>query len=745
MASSATPADLSTKQAHISVERYFGTSVLLMLATSFITVATTGKLDLPSILVVSLALAAKLWSDFRDLDWSLAPRTVTRLAVFYIFFYALDFLIFAPGPETLDRMLQATVHLVLFTAVIKAFSARTYRDYAYLATLSFMMMLASAILTVGTLFLACFVAYVIFAISTLISYEIKRSTEQAARPAQGPHASAGANRSAVERALAAATLGLALGIVVLASILFFIIPRFRTGYLTGLGAQRQNLTGFSESVNFGDIRKILQSNAVVMRVVIEGDPRNYIGIKWRGVGLTSFDGKHWYNDNTEQIVLHPAYISNAIDRNFIFPPGEGWQARTRRALQYRVILSPVSTDVIFAAAVPRRVTTRVRFVNTDQTGSLHNPVHGYAPFGYSVLSDAGLPTAAELRRAPKDLSTEMRLVYLRVPEKLNPRIAELAQQVTGSADNWYDQASAIQTYLRNNYGYTLNPTAIDSRDPVGSFLFNSKQGYCEYFAAAMVLMLRTLQVPARYVNGFQTGTYNRLGKDFVVRARDAHSWVEVYFPGYGWIPFDPTPPDPNPVPGGNWGALEDYYDAANLFWNEWVINYDFSRQMELARDVEQGSRNVQERTQRRVRDVREGLIRLAFRAEAWLLSHKLLVLLFMATVMLALIVDSKNLTVDDLRFMWAWRFRQGEVALGTREAALTYQLFLKTMNKRGYRKRPAETPREFCARFEGTGLRPTVGEFTNLYHASRYGAVPVSLARLRNLLESIAASARRQT
>src|SRR5579863_1054442 len=235
-----TPADRVIKQAHISVQRYFEISLVLMLTTSFLTLASTGKLDSPSIAIVSAALLLKLWSYVRESDYSLAPRTVTRLAIFYVFFYGLDFLIFSSGPTLLDNMLTATVHLVLFATIIKVFSARTYRDYGYLVTLSFMMMLSSAILTVGTGYLAGFALYVLFSISTFISYEIKRAAESAGRPAQGPFHSPAQNRTAIEKALSTATVGLAVGIVALASILFFVIPRYRTGYLTGIGADRQN-------------------------------------------------------------------------------------------------------------------------------------------------------------------------------------------------------------------------------------------------------------------------------------------------------------------------------------------------------------------------------------------------------------------------------------------------------------------------------------------------------------------------
>ena len=133
------PSTLLGLQSNISVQRYFEISLLLTLSTAFISVTITGKLDFVSTVVVSLALAVKLWSYTREVDFSLSPRTVTRVSILYIFFYALDFLVLSPGPGLLDRMLTATVHLILFTTVIKIFSARTHRDYGYLALLSFMM------------------------------------------------------------------------------------------------------------------------------------------------------------------------------------------------------------------------------------------------------------------------------------------------------------------------------------------------------------------------------------------------------------------------------------------------------------------------------------------------------------------------------------------------------------------------------------------------------------------------------
>jgi hypothetical protein len=135
-------------------------------------------------------------------------------------------------------------------------------------------------------------------------------------------------------------------------------------------------------------------------------------------------------------------------------------------------------------------------------------------------------------------------------------IQDLALKVTAGTTNPYDAASAIEAYLRSNYQYTLTPTVPPAgADPLEYFLFTSKEGYCEYFASAMGDMLRSLGIPTRLVNGYGPGSYDeKLGR-YVVKESDAHTWVEAYFPTYGWIPFEPTPDGTYfPIPRGSVGA-----------------------------------------------------------------------------------------------------------------------------------------------------------------------------------------------
>ena len=161
---------------------------------------------------------------------------------------------------------------------------------------------------------------------------------------------------------------------------------------------------------------------------------------------------------------------------------------------------------------------------------------------YRVVSIVPQPTQRQLREAGTNYPRWVQR-YLALPD-LPRRVIDLARELTGQAPTAYDQAEAIQNYLRRmNYSAEVVPPP-EGRDAVDYFLFDGKKGYCDYFASAMVVMLRSRGVPARLATGYALGEYDEEQHAYVARERDSHSWPEVYFPGIGWVEFEPTPSNP---------------------------------------------------------------------------------------------------------------------------------------------------------------------------------------------------------
>ncbi len=151
------------------------------------------------------------------------------------------------------------------------------------------------------------------------------------------------------------------------------------------------------------------------------------------------------------------------------------------------------------------------------------------------------PTIKELRGAGEDYPAEITDRYLQLPRGLPTRIKALAEKIAGDLPTPYDQANAITAYLRSEITYVSPiPEPPSGQDPVDWFLFKNKQGFCQYYASAEVLLLRSLGIPARYSVGYAQGEPDETRTKFIVRERESHAWPEVYFPGIGWVEFEPT-------------------------------------------------------------------------------------------------------------------------------------------------------------------------------------------------------------
>jgi protein-glutamine gamma-glutamyltransferase len=734
---------LSTPASPLPAENFYRTALFFLVLISVLTLVATGKLDAVTAVLAPLAILYKGFRWWRGYPPEMGQPVATRLVIAYVFFFPFDVLFLSrslasnnsnPG---LYATLLSSVHFLLFVTIIRLYSATTDRDAAFLAMLSFSGVLASAVFTIDTYFLGFFFAFLVFAVATFVGLEVRRGAAGAISPPL--HADPRRERR-FYRALTLATLSVAFGGIVLGSVLFFFFPRFNAGFLSSAGMQTNFMSGFTNSVELGEIGEIKKDSTVVMRVKT-GTAIPYAMLRWRGIALTTFDGHRWSSSNSSKGKV----FSSAHGWILLNSPNE-FEGPTSIDLHYTVLLQPIATDSLFAPA--NLLAIRGGFfvgprgyLFRDSTGSIFNTFRNSEQIEYEA--ESLLPTVQPglARRAPTDYSDEIRATYLQLPHSLDPRIPDLAFQITRSADNPYDKSVALESYLRRNFAYTLNLTGKPGQDPLAHFLFESRAGHCEYFASAMAVMLRTLGIPSREVNGFLPGEFNDLGGDYIVRASDAHSWVEAYFPGSGWITFDPTPPGQD-TSSGLFSRLGMYLDWMQLNWNEWVINYDLSHQLVLAQNVQRTSRNWNDI----VRDWRHKLSDHTVGAlTRWQKKHPLLGILLPAVLVLFLII---------LRFDWIrWFFRWLSLSLQLRRsragrsnpqlASCLYAELLRLLEKRGYSHHDTQTPFEFVF---SSGLQPElvppVREFTQLYSEARFGGRPCDALRLRSLLHQIRAAPR---
>ena len=724
-----------------TIERYFEVSLYLLIVTGFATLVTTGKLDAIAVLGVTLALAFRGWLLARHRTVQIPEKWTTALTLVYILVYIADFL-FLSG-----SFVTATVHLVLFSMVVKIFSVQRNRDHLYLAVLAFLEVLGSAVLTVDSVFLAAFCLFMALAIATFISMEMKRSAATALHAAPivlAPRANASApGRRLTGRlrqlppVLSATSAVLMLCIFAGSAVIFFLLPRVSAGYLGAFAPRNDLISGFSNDVNLGQIGVIQQSSTVVMHVTLQAGQADVSSLKWRGTALDQFDGRRWLNSTRESAStrsfdgrFNVEQLVRSAERSGVPSP----RRSERHTIRYRVLMEPVGLNMFFVTPRAELLLGAYRFLIADENGSLFDADRDRQITTYDAISDIGQPTPDQLRLAGEAYSPKMTQLYLQRP-RLDLRIPALAQQVTEGATTPYDKARALERYLSTNFGYTLQLPATPVQDPLANFLFVRKEGHCEYFASAMTIMLRSLGVPARLVNGFRGGEFNDVTGSYIVRGRDAHAWVEAFFPGYGWISFDPTPAATRPSNGSWVNRLALYVDAMREFWREWVINYDFAHQRTLTSDSATRARRMVENGRNWVRHQYWLILQRAYRLRDQVSREPrkwgggaLAVL----SVILALL-----LLRPALRLLRRQRIISHPGRVPRAAAALWYQKMTRALARRGWRKRPSQSPREFVQAIGDVRLQRSVEKFTGSYERARFGGSQEEAERLPELYEEL--------
>src|SRR5437588_9465915 len=327
---------VSARVAHPIIQRFFEVSLYLLLFTGFAMLAGTSKLDLFSVVLGIGALLIKGYLLIRQIEAVVPERWTTYLTLTYVIFFALDYFLIS------QTFLDALVHLVLFAAMVKLFSIHRDRDYVYLAVLSFGMVLAAAVLTVDSLFFAIFCLFVLLAVMTFVSMEMRRSWI-AAEPAMPTNVRHARDLQALPSSVAGACVILVLAIVLCTIGLFFVIPRkSSSGYLEQFASRTDLSTGFSEDVRLGEIGQIQQSSAVVMHVKFA--PESYVprDLRWRGIALTNFDGRRWTGQRESAVLqgntsgmfpamMHPRRVFTTNPQN----------------ARYRVSFEPFGARVFF--------------------------------------------------------------------------------------------------------------------------------------------------------------------------------------------------------------------------------------------------------------------------------------------------------------------------------------------------------------------------------------------------------------
>ena len=714
-----------------AIDHYFELALYLLVLTGFATLAGTGGLDLPSVVIVSIPLAIRGYLLAKRRQFVISEQWTTPLSIAYFIFFALDYLLFSRS------FLPCTIHLALFGLVVRTFSIRRERDHITLAILAFLMVLAAAVLTVDSTFLLCFAAFMLSAVATFVLMEMRRSGMSAsiqARHSSDPH-----EHRHLAFSLARFAPALMLMILIGGAALFFVMPRMSAGYLGGYSYGTDFASGFSDRVQLGQIGQIQQSDSVVMHIQIEGDQTGRYDLHWRGVALTKFDGQMWSSTK----IQFP--LPRRPDTSFAVPehgePVRSYASASlerERLIHYKVLMEPIGTNVFFLAPWAISLRGDYRLVAGDSGGAVYNFDFQHAISRYEAVSNVATPTAAELRSAGRNYPTEITESYLALPE-VDLRVRRLAAQITNSAKSDYDKTSTIENYLRTNFTYTLQLPKTTAKDPIANFLFDRKQGHCEYFASSMAVMLRTIGIPSRVVNGFRSDEFNDVTGNYIVRGKDAHSWVEAYFPGYGWQTFDPTPAGNGGPPQG-WGRLALYMDAMASFWRDWVISYDSSNQYELSHAAITSSRNIWESARTWARERYASMLEWAQRSQervehsprSWILIG------LGAAIALMFLANIRRMT-KWLHDAWlgAHPERSPEQA-----ASMWYSRMARVLARHGMTKSREETPQEFLQKIENRRLRKPVEQFTSVYESARFGNSTEDAGRLPELFEEVAAATR---
>ncbi len=534
---------------------------LFMLAViSWVLLPLTGQLPVWSSTLAAVVIGWRGWRAWQGLP---LPGTVWRIALLALA-VAATLLSFK---TLLGR--DAGVTLVAMLLALKTLELRARRDAFVVFFLSFFLMLTNFFYSQSLLTAATMLIALLGLLTALVN---------AHRPVGRPPLLQSA-RIAGGMTLLGAPIMLAL---------FVLFPRVAP--LWGLPADAMSgRSGLSAQMTVGNIASLALDDSVAMRVRFEGPTPAQPELYFRGPVLGSFDGQRW--KATEGVAL-----LRSADANLqVQGPG----------VRYQITLEPNQHPWLLtldAAVLPPQLAQGQPRMSSELTW-LHRP-------NANELLRFSATSHPQFSHGPTQFTTQL-APYLALPAGFNPRTLALARQWAQDVAPDAPKGStlvqqALQLLRSGGYVYTLEP-GVFGRDSADDFWFERKQGFCEHIASSFVILMRGAGVPARIVTGYQGGSVNGLDGYWTVRQSDAHAWAEVWLAGQGWVRVDPTGAVAPSRTGtfnrlaaprgaiasalfGNVSpevalTLRAAWEALNNHWNQWVLNYSQSRQLDLLKNL----------------------------------------------------------------------------------------------------------------------------------------------------------------
>jgi transglutaminase-like putative cysteine protease len=468
-----------------------------------------------------------------------------------------------------DDVVIPVVDLLLLLLAAEALRSLDAPNDLRLYALSFALILASTAYRPGIVFLVAFVAYIATATVALMVGHLRRQAER--------HR---VREVALGKEMLTTTGALSGVILLVALVVFVAFPRVSQGWAGRGEAMATVIAGFSDEVSIGQHGSTILGNPqIVLRVEFpQGAPAANGGLHWRGRSFDRFDGVRWTRSGN----LPPSSAPTSWYR-------EQWGGDL---IEQKIFGAALDTRVLFALHPALTI-------NSDNgIQPLFDNAGDFVYWGsgspaYTAFSPNDAPPAESLREETRGYRPSGDH-FLQLPRRIDPRIKALTDSLTSGVESRYDKAIAIQDWLKT-FTYTRDLPATAGQATLDYFLFERKAGHCEYFSTALVVMLRSIGIEARNVNGFLGGQWSDFGNYLVVTQNEAHSWTEAWFPGYGWVTFDATPAgiaSGEVVASWFWpGRI--FFDGIQHRWNKWVLDYSVDDQAGIFSGL-LGGRNVEE-------------------------------------------------------------------------------------------------------------------------------------------------------